>query len=98
MDPNQQQPQQQQQIPQQQQLAQQPAQRKRKKADANGEEAPHQAEPRRLRRSHEAVIPNILDVQLAQRPAYLVIKRTDIDKLSSQEVIQSASNGSSQAA
>lgn len=54
MDPNQQQPQQQQQIPQQQQLAQQPAQRKRKKADANGEEAPHQAEPRRLRRSHEA--------------------------------------------
>ncbi|KAH8100121.1 fungal-specific transcription factor domain-containing protein [Cristinia sonorae] len=49
MDPNQQQmapPQ------QEQQQGQQP--RKRKKADANGDEAPHPAEPRRLRRSHEA--------------------------------------------
>lgn len=28
--------------------------RKRKKADVNGDDAPHPAEPRRLRRSHEA--------------------------------------------
>ena len=56
MDPQQQQqqqPQQQQQQPQQQ-VPSQPAARKRKKVDANGDEATHQAEPRRLRRSHEA--------------------------------------------
>lgn len=54
MDPSQA-PQQPQQSPQQQQpIPPQAAPRKRKKVDANGDETPHQAEPRRLRRSHEA--------------------------------------------
>ncbi|KAL4242763.1 hypothetical protein ABKN59_011877 [Abortiporus biennis] len=52
MDPNQQQAQQQ--SPQSQQAQASGSSRKRKKTDASGDDAPHAAEPRRLRRSHEA--------------------------------------------
>ncbi|KAH9943706.1 fungal-specific transcription factor domain-containing protein [Amylocystis lapponica] len=54
IDPNQQQPPPPQQLAPPQQPPAQPPSRKRRKADTNGDEAPHPAEPRRLRRSHEA--------------------------------------------